>query len=298
MYVAKRTHSGIVCYDTAQDHYNAERLALVTELRWAVQRDELVLHYQPQVHQPSGEVRTLEALVRWQHPTRGLLPPDEFIPIAEQTGLIDDLTRWVLDAALSELAEWRRSMPELAVAVNISARCLQHPDFPQLVQDALDRHDAQSEWLILEITETALVTDAARAATVLGQLSSAGLRLSLDDFGQGYTSLSQLGQVPLTELKIDKSFVLNMLQKPGDAAIVRSVIDLGHNLGLDVVAEGVEDAASLDALRELGCDIAQGYFFSRPMPADQVIAWFAAPRSGSPASPAPSGVPGPRSAGG
>jgi diguanylate cyclase (GGDEF)-like protein len=276
MYVAKRTRGGMVCYDDAQDHYNAERLALVAELRRAIQRDELVLHYQPQVHQPSGDVRTVEALVRWQHPTRGLLAPDEFVPIAEQTGLIDDLTRWVLDRALAQLKEWRVVTPELVVAVNISARSLQHPDFPQGVLEALDRVGAAPDWLLLEITETALVTDARRAAVVLEELNRAGLKLSLDDFGQGYTSLGQLSQLPLSELKIDKSFVLNMLRNPSDAAIVRSVIELGHNLGLNVVAEGVEDAESLSTLVDLGCDIAQGYWLSRPMAADLVAPWLAA----------------------
>jgi diguanylate cyclase len=276
MYVAKRTHSGVVCYDNAQDHYNAERLSLVAELRRAVSRDELVLHYQPQVHQPSGQVRTLEALVRWQHPTRGLLPPDEFVPMAEQTGLIDDLTRWVLDHALAQLKEWRRTTPELVVAVNISARSLQQLDFPQMVLDALERVGAAPDWLLLEITETALVTDARRAAIVLGQLNEAGLKLSLDDFGQGYTSLGQLSQLPLSELKIDKSFVLNMLRNPGDAAIVRSVIELGHNLGMNVVAEGVEDAEALGSLLDLGCDITQGYWLSRPMAADLVAPWMVA----------------------
>ena len=275
MYVAKRTHGGIACYDRAQDHYNAERLALVAELRRALLRDELLLHYQPQVHQPGGDVSTLEALVRWQHPTRGLLPPDEFVPIAEQTGLIDDLTRWVLDSALGRLREWRLARPELVVAINISARSLQHPDFPRLIQEALARNGATPDWLLLEITETALVTDAEYAAKVLGELSDAGLRLSLDDFGQGYTSLSQLSRLPVTELKIDKSFVLNMLQNRSDAAIVQSVIDLGHNLGLDVVAEGVETAEAQEVLLGLGCDIAQGYYYSRPMPADQVEPWLA-----------------------
>ena len=280
MYVAKRSHGVVVCYDPAQDHYNAERLALVSELRRAVLRDELVLHYQPQVDQPSGDVRTLEALVRWQHPTRGLLAPDEFVPIAEQTGLIDDLTRWVLDAALAELSGWRAKMPEIVVAVNISARSLQHLHLPIMVGAALERAGAEPDWLLLEITETALVTDAARAAAVLGQLSAAGHRLSLDDFGQGYTSLSQLSELPLNELKIDKSFVLNMLQSSSDAAIVRSVIDLGHNLGMNVVAEGVENEDVVRALLDLGCDVTQGFWFSRPMPADQVAPWLAAHRAG------------------
>jgi diguanylate cyclase (GGDEF)-like protein len=274
---AKRNHTGdVVCFDRGLDQFKSERLALVAELRRAIQRDELVMHYQPQVDQRSGSVHTLEALVRWQHPGRGLLPPDTFVPIAEQTGLVDDLTAWVLRAVLEQLREWRQQRPNLTVAVNISARSLEHPHLPQLVRDSLERTAADPDWLLLEITETALVNDAAHAAAVLQQLSDAGLRLSLDDFGQGYTSLSQLGKLPLSELKIDKSFVLNMLRGPGDAVIVRSVIDLAHNLGLEVVAEGVEDAEILAALRALGCDLTQGYYFSRPLPADQVPGWLAA----------------------
>jgi diguanylate cyclase (GGDEF)-like protein len=276
MYVAKRTHGGMVCYETALDHNNAGRLALASELRGAVQRDELVLHYQPQVRQPGGEVRTLEALVRWQHPSRGLLGPDEFVPIAEQTGLIDDLTRWVLDSALAQLREWRVDRPELVVAVNISARSLQHLHLPEMIAQALERAGAEPDWLLLELTETALMSEVTRASAVLGQLSAAGHRLSLDDFGQGYTSLSQLSELPLSELKIDKSFVLNMLQSPSDAAIVRSVIDLGHNLGMNVVAEGVEDAEAVRGLLDLGCDVNQGFWFSRPLCADQVAGWLAA----------------------
>jgi diguanylate cyclase (GGDEF)-like protein len=266
MYVAKQNHGGVVCYDTGQDHHNAERLALVSELRRAVLRNELVLHYQPQVSQPGGEVCILEALVRWQHPTRGLLLPDAFIPIAEQTGLIDEVTRWVLDTALAELVQWRRDCAEVVVAVNISARSLQHLQLPTMVKDALERAGAEPDWLLLEITETALMTDATRSADVLGQLSAAGHRLSLDDFGQGYTSLSQLSELPLSELKIDKSFVLNMLHSRSDAAIVRSIIDLGHNLEMNVVAEGVEEAEVVGALLALGCDVTQGFWFSRRSP--------------------------------
>ncbi len=275
MYLAKRAQVDGVYYDPAQDDYNAERLALVAELRHALEREELVLHYQPQVSQPDGEVHTVEALVRWQHPTRGLLAPEDFVPVAEHTGLIDPLTRWVLDTALADQRTWREEMPDLVVAVNISARSLQRQDFPQLVLDALARADAEPDGLLLEITETALVTDAARAAEVLDHLDGAGLRLSLDDFGQGYTSLGQLRQLPLCELKIDKSFVLKMLDSRSDAAIVRSVVELGHNLGMDVVAEGVESPEALRRLRDIGCDITQGFLFTRPLPVLELRAWLA-----------------------
>ena len=276
MYVAKRAHAGTVSYDPAQNDYNAERLALVAELRRGLDRDELVLHYQPQVRQPSGDVHTVEALVRWQHPTRGLLPPDVFVPVAEHTGLIDPLTCWVLDTALAQVTAWKEAGLDLVVAVNISARSLQRTDFPQLVLDALARAGCAADRLLLEVTETALVTDAARAADVLGRLHTAGLRLSLDDFGQGYTSLGQLRHLPLSELKIDKTFVLSMLANSSDAAIVRSVVELGHNLGMNVVAEGVETSEALASLRDLGCDITQGFLFSRPLPVDKLASWLAA----------------------
>ncbi|MDQ1708718.1 MAG: hypothetical protein QOG49_103, partial [Frankiaceae bacterium] len=275
MYVAKRAQTGVVYYDPAQDDYNADRLSLVAELRRAFDRDELVLHYQPQVKQPTGQVDTVEALVRWQHPTRGLLDPDAFVPVAEQTGLIEPLTRWVFDAALRQLKEWHEVAPELVVAVNISARSLQRNDFPKMATDALARAGCRPEHLLLEITETALVTDAVRAAEVLQLLHDAGLRLSLDDFGQGYTSLGQLRHLPVSELKIDKTFVMNMLRNSSDAAIVRSVVELGHNLGMNVVAEGVETAEALASLQLLQCDVTQGYFFSRPMPAGEVGPWLA-----------------------
>ncbi|MDQ1709348.1 MAG: hypothetical protein QOG49_733, partial [Frankiaceae bacterium] len=201
--------------------------------------------------------------------------PDAFVPVAEQTGLIEPLTSWVFDSALRQLKKWHEFNPELVVAVNISARSLQRNDFPKMVTDALERAGCRAEHLLLEITETALVTDAVRAAEVLHLLHDAGLRLSLDDFGQGYTSLGQLRHLPVSELKIDKTFVMNMLRNSSDAAIVRSVVELGHNLGMHVVAEGVETAEALASLQLLQCDVTQGYFFSRPMPAIEVGPWLA-----------------------
>jgi diguanylate cyclase (GGDEF)-like protein len=271
--VAKRTHAGISFYEAEQNDYNAEKLALVAELRRALERDELVLHYQPQIRQPDGEVIAVEALVRWQHPTRGLLYPDAFVPAAELTGLIEPMTRWILDAAIAQLGAWQDVAPDLMVAVNISARSLQRPDFPELVLDALARARCPHNRVILEITETALVTDAPVAAKVLARLEAANIKLSLDDFGQGYTSLSQLPNLPISELKIDKAFVMKMLRSNSDAAIVRSVIELAHNLGMRVVAEGVEDAQTLDALRDLNCDVTQGYLFSKPLPPDKLVPW-------------------------
>jgi predicted signal transduction protein with EAL and GGDEF domain len=273
MYVAKRSHAGVMFYDPAHDDYNAERLALVAELRRAIDRGELRLHYQPKASLPSRQPHAVEALMRWQHPTRGLLSPDEFIPVAEQTGLIEPLTAWLLDTALDQLTAWQSDVPQLTMAVNLSARTLQRHDFPAVVAAALERSGIPPHRLLLEVTETALVSDPLRAAAVLHELSAIGIGLSLDDFGSGYTSLSQLRSLPVNELKIDKSFVMAMVGSAGDAAIVRSVIELGHNLGMTVVAEGVESLATLEAVTDLGCDVAQGFWFSKPRAADEIADW-------------------------
>ena len=276
MYVAKARHAGVLGYDAELDHYDATKLSLVGELRHAIDDGQLVLHYQPQATLGSARIEVVEALVRWQHPTHGLLYPDTFLPLAEQTDLIDRLTRWVLRAALSELgsldAPWS---DELRVAVNVSARSIGRAGFAQHVIHTLETHDVSPERLIVEVTETALFTDPARAAVVLGELAGAGINISLDDFGRGQTSLAYLSALPIDELKIDRSFVMDMLQNPAHAAIVRSIVDLGHNLALRVVGEGVENEEILDALRELGCDVAQGFLLARPMRAAALRAWLA-----------------------
>jgi diguanylate cyclase (GGDEF)-like protein len=273
MYVAKESTLGTVVYDAEHDHYNPRRLALVGELRRALDRDELVLHYQPKTELATGAVNSVEALVRWRHPSRGLLYPDEFIPVAEQTGLIGPLTEWVLRAAVSQVVAWDDLAPDLGMAVNISARSLHDPDLPDLVLGVLSEYGVPTSRLLLEITETALVTDATRAAVVLARLADAGVRLSLDDFGRGYTSLAYLRRLPVTELKIDKTFVMEMDRSSEDAAIVRSVVELGHNLGLAVTAEGVENASVLSSLTDFGCDTGQGFFLSRPLDADALGNW-------------------------
>jgi diguanylate cyclase (GGDEF)-like protein len=273
MYSAKAAHTGVVRYDVRHDHYDGDRLALVGELRGALQADELVLHYQPTLHLHDDEVRTVEALVRWNHPRHGLLYPDAFLPAAEQTSLIDTLTDWVLAAALAQLGRWDALGSSVDVAVNVSARNLTSPGFTERVLAAVTASGLPPSRLLLEVTETALFTDVERAMTELRRLNAAGIRISLDDFGQGQTSLSYLAQLPLTELKIDRAFVSSMLTDPSNGAIVRSVIELAHNLGILVVAEGVEDPSTLDALRGLRCDVAQGYVLARPMPAAALPAW-------------------------
>jgi EAL domain-containing protein (putative c-di-GMP-specific phosphodiesterase class I) len=273
MYEAKTSHEGVVRYEASLDRYELTNLGLLTELRNAIPAGELVLHFQPKTSLPDGRVNSVEALVRWQHPTKGLLAPGAFLPLAERTDVIFDLTRWVLAEALGYLAE----LPaDVSVAVNVSARSLASASFAQSVIDAIENAGAAAERLILEVTETALLTDPARAAEILGALDARGVRVSLDDFGSGQTSLGYLSTLPLRELKIDMSFIRDMLDNPAHAAIVTSIVELGHNLSLRVVGEGVESGPVLAQLTSTGCDEAQGYFLARPMPAAQLDEWFTA----------------------
>jgi len=271
MYLAKAQHAGVVRYDADHDHYDAANLGLIADLRRAIDADELVMHYQPKTDLQDRHVDAVEALVRWQHPTLGLLYPDRFIPMCEQTDLIDRLTTWVMRTALTDI----RDLGDVAVSVNVSARTLGRAPFATQVIAVLADLDVPPERLIIEITETALLTDPPRAAAVLAQLDAIGVRVSLDDFGIGQTSLAYLSTLPVHELKIDKSFVMDMLANPAHAAIVRSIVDLGHNLSLKVVGEGVETDDVFVSLREAGCDLAQGFLMARPMPADQLRLWLA-----------------------
>ena len=211
--------------------------------------------------------------MRWNHPQQGLIPPDRFIPLAEQTGLIRPLTRWVLNSAISQARAWHDEGLMLSVAVNLSAHDLQDAELPRVLGEMLDRWNVGAEWLKLELTESALMSDPAQALDVLTALCDLGARIAIDDFGTGYSSLGYLKRLPAHEIKIDRSFVADMAAEERDHAIVRSTIDLGHNLGLAAVAEGVEDQRTLDLLSGLGCDLAQGYFLSRPLPAASVADW-------------------------
>ena len=276
MYLAKAQHTGVVRYDRADDHYDAANLALVAQLRRAIDNDELVLHYQPKATLADGRIEAVEALVRWRHPNLGLLAPERFLLLAEQTDVIDRLTIWVLRRALRDLAAL--AVPSLSVAVNVSARNLARPDFATRVVRLLAAEGAPPTRLIIEITETALLADRERAAAVLAELSDAGVRISLDDFGCGQTSLGYLPALPVHELKIDKSFVTDMARSPAHAAIVRSIVELGHNLSLQVVGEGVETPEGYEALRASGCDVAQGFLLARPMPLEDLARWLAGAR--------------------
>ncbi len=273
MYEAKQSGARIETYDFERDPYSPERLSLLAELRRALDEDELVLHYQPKISLASGRVIGVEALVRWEHPTRGLLPPVEFIPLAERTGMVADLTRWVLDAAVRECAGWRAAGVDLPVAVNLAAGNIVDAGLPDAARATLERYGVPGNRLECEISEHTVMSDPRRAGEVLHRLRDLGIRLSLDDFGQGQSSLSYLKRLPLDEVKIDRSFVLGMANDDDDAAIVRSTIDLARHLRLEVVAEGVETEEVADGLRELRCDIAQGYHFSRPLPVDALREW-------------------------
>ncbi len=275
MYVAKATHSGYAFYDAARDEHSPDRLALTADLRRAIERDELRLHYQLVIDLTSGRARGVEALVRWEHPERGLLQPNTFIYIAERTGLVIPLTHWVLRTALGQCRDWQRQWPRLglSVAVNLSMWSLLDPQLPDTIAALLRSHGVAPHNLRIELTETTMMTNATRSLDVLSRLSELGVRISVDDFGTGHSSLTYLKTLPIDELKIDKSFVTHMATNETDAAIVRSTVDLGHSLGLRVVAEGVMDDATWERLVALQCDNAQGYFLSPPLPADDLDEW-------------------------
>ena len=274
MYVAKRNKIGYTVYDPKFDTSQQEHLSLLGELRHAVEHGELRLYYQPKVSLASSTVHAAEALIRWVHPTRGLVPPGLFIPFAEHTGYIKVLTRWVLAEAIRQCGVWRRDGLQLQVSVNISARDLMNRDLPEAISALLSEHSVPASMVCLEITESGFMEDPAHAQKVLERLAGIGLQLSIDDYGTGYSSLSYIMQLPVTELKIDRSFVSHMSDDRDLTTIVRSTIELGHSLGLKVVAEGVEDGQGFALLRELGCDGAQGYFMSPPLPAEAFRRWY------------------------
>jgi diguanylate cyclase (GGDEF)-like protein len=283
MYVAKRNKIGYTVYDPKFDTSQQEHLSLLGELRHAVEHGELRLYYQPKVSLASSTVHAAEALIRWVHPTKGLVPPALFIPFAEHTGYIKVLTRWVLAEAIRQCGVWRRDGLQLQVSVNISARDLMNRDLPEAISALLSEHAVPASMVCLEITESGFMEDPAHAQKVLERLASIGLQLSIDDYGTGYSSLSYIMQLPVSELKIDRSFVSHMIDDRDLTTIVRSTIELGHSLGLKVVAEGVEDGQGFALLRELGCDGAQGYFMSPPLPAEAFRRWY----EGSLPAPAP-----------
>ena len=274
MYRAKQMASDFAVYTPEFNPHSHGRLGLMAELRDAIEQNQLLLHFQPKLELKTGRIVGTEALVRWQHPRLGMILPDQFILAAEQTGLIGPLTRWVLIDALSRCQGMSHEDMRLRVSVNLSARSLHDPQLPKMIVDALEVTGAKPDRLMLEVTESAIVLDPKRAEENLVALSRMGVGLSIDDFGTGYTSLASIKHLPVNEIKIDKSFVTNMLTDKKNAMIVRTVIELGHNFGLTVVAEGVETKEVLDALAALGCDEIQGYFISKPQACEPLKSWF------------------------
>ncbi|HEX2804748.1 MAG TPA: EAL domain-containing protein, partial [Kineosporiaceae bacterium] len=267
MYAAKRTQTGVNLYDADNDWNSQLRLRLAGELRAAIVVHQIDVWYQPIARATDGDVVGAEALVRWNHPELGRLAPDEFIPIAERTGLVHDLTLYVLDQALAQARVWQAAGLDMSVSVNLPPQVLRDVDWPAKVADLLHRHAADPHWLTFEITESGIMSDPQRMITMLKDLASTGITFAIDDFGTGYSSLAYLQQLPVAKIKIDKSFVIPMVSNPGAASIVRSVIDLARSLDLAVVAEGVEDQRALDHLAAMGCHFVQGYYLSRPIPA-------------------------------
>jgi diguanylate cyclase (GGDEF)-like protein len=279
MYVAKRSRRTHATYTQDHDEPGDSRLVLMAQLRQAINDGGLLLHYQPIARMRDGRVARLEALVRWQRPGHGLVPPGDFIAFAEQTGLIQPLTQWVLQSALAQCAAWNRAGQQVGVAVNISMRNLLDPQLTETVARILRETQSRPDWLTLEITESTIMAESQRTLETLLRLRALDVRLSIDDFGTGYSSLAYLHRLPVHEMKIDQSFIRGVIGDETSGAIVRAAVDLGHKLKLDVVAEGIEDAATWQRARSDNIDYGQGYFLSRPVPAAEVTAWLTAPPS-------------------
>ncbi len=273
MYTAKHAHLGHMLYDPAQDTYSPRRLALMGALRKAIANSELKLYYQPKVEISTGKVQSVEALVRWQHPEFGFIPPDQFIPLAEQTGLIIPLTLWVLETAARQCSDWLRVGLELSIAVNLSMWDLRELTLPNTIEALLERYSLPAHLLHVELTESVVMTDVERTLDILHRLSKLGIQISVDDYGTGYSSLAYLKRMPITELKIDRSFVMHMANTEADATIVQSTVAMAHSLGLKVVAEGVEDEKTWCLLADFQCDTAQGYYMSRPISSQDLENW-------------------------
>ncbi|MDQ1696117.1 MAG: diguanylate cyclase [Frankiaceae bacterium] len=273
MYDAKRERSGTAIYTHGEDTDLSAPLRFVDELRTALLDDQLVLHYQPKIGLRTAKLEGVEALVRWKHPVRGLLPPDSFLPLAERYGLMRQLTTRVLTLALDQVSEWHRAGMDTSVAVNISVSNLLDLELPEQVRTLLEVRDLSPSCLILEVTETTLMADPTRATELLTRLQAIGVRVSIDDYGTGYSSLARLRELPVNELKLDRSFLLGISRDPRAGAIVRSTVELAHSLGLTLVAEGIETQRDEEILRELACDLGQGFHLARPLPADELLAW-------------------------
>ncbi len=291
MYTAKQTETEICLYDEGQDNHSVRHLTLTGELRQAIEGKELTSYFQPKIDIQAGKVIGVEALTRWEHPVHGFVPPDEFIAQAERTGLIGPLAHWSFESTLDQLLAWQDAGLNLNMAVNLSAKNLQDESLPNMLRAMLKERKLDPASLTLEITESAIMQDPDRALAIAHDLASIGVRMSIDDFGTGYSSLAYLKNLPVDELKIDRSFVMNMNGSDGDTVIVRSTIDLAHNLGLKVVAEGIELDEHISILRDLGCDVGQGYLIGKPMDSHSFNEWIVKESRFEPARMAPSAEP-------
>ena len=273
MYIAKQNKLGYSIYDPNKDTHSIGRLALMSELRDAIKTESLELYFQPKINISSNEVIGVEALLRWNHPQRGFIQPVEFIPLAEQTGLIKPLTQWVIEKAIIQCAEWEKKNIDLTISINLSIHNLHDPGLIQHIQNTLSKHQLSAEHLMLEITEGDIMSEPLRARETLKEIKETGIKLSIDDFGTGYSSLSYIKKLPIDEIKVDRSFVMEMTEDNDDDVIVLATIELAHNLGFEIVAEGVHDQRTWDRLKELKCDVAQGYYISKPLSATTFMAW-------------------------
>jgi EAL domain-containing protein (putative c-di-GMP-specific phosphodiesterase class I) len=272
MYTVKDSSEKFARYDSEHGDRSLVRLELASDLRDALNDDQFVLHYQPQVNIKTGNIDKLEALIRWNHPKKGMLYPNAFIQLAEQTGFISRLTEWVVKTAISQLSDWARQGRDIGISLNVSVVDILDLGLPELIRRETARVNIEPAKITLEITESVLMLYTRQGIDVLKTLRDLGVNISIDDFGTGYSSLQHLKELPVAELKIDKSFVIDMIEDEDDAVIVRSIIDLAHNLGLSVVAEGIEGEETLNIIQVLGCDYGQGFHISRPVSASDVSA--------------------------
>ncbi len=268
LYEAQQSNKKYAIYASHMDKNSPHRLTLMGELRQGIENDELCLHYQPKINLQTLSVKGIEALIRWRHPEHGFMQPEDFIPMAERTGLIKPLSIWVLNNALGQTEKWHRQNLKMSISINLSPLTFLDTDLPDLITGMLSRYDVPAHFLILEITEGSMIKDPDLAMEILTRLTQRGIRISIDDFGTGYSSLAYLKKLPVSEVKIDKSFVKDMINNDNSAVIVKAIIDLGHNLSLNVVGEGVENKKTASRLKELGCDELQGHYFSKPLSSD------------------------------
>ena len=273
LHLAQRSNTGCAVYVPTADNNTAYRLALMPELRYAIEKDALDLFYQPKVSIKTGEICGAEALLRWNHPEHGYVPPDEFIPMAERNRVIRQLTQWMMKRAFRDCARWHSEGLPITISVNLSVKDLHNPELPDLISGVEVATGIKPEWIILEITESSVMAEPEHAMAIIQRLHDKGYRFSIDDFGTGYSSLSYLRKLPLAEIKIDKSFVLELLTSENDRAIVKTTVNLAHNLGIKVTAEGVESKEIMSKLMEFDCDVAQGFFLSKPIPVKEFTKW-------------------------